>query len=104
MTDAEFNRLCLEKIPPTALRIIADQVLEDVRRVWESEYAPLSLTYCTRCPGGLRHKPRMRCMVDMLTGEALCPSCWAQEHEKDLCRKYLDEHKPKLDLEDFAKV
>lgn len=44
------------------------------------------------------------CIANILTLESLCAEHFMQKLERELCQKYLDEHKPKLDLQDFASV
>ena len=82
---------------------IVNRVIAEVEEVWQNPYSPIEFTYCTRC-SGYGDKPKQRCITSMLTLEALCPTCWGREREQ----KYIAEaealQRPKLDVDDFAKI
>lgn len=104
----EFDKQCLEKIPPQEMRSICKQVEERIKRIWggsEQQFL-CNYTYCTKCSEGQTFSKmiKTRCVCDILTCEALCAQHFAEKLERELCQKYLDEHKPKLDLTDFARV
>ena len=86
------------------LQDIHDQVARDVERAWNNPYAPVELTYCSRCTGPLSEKMKTRCITDMLKFEFLCPSCWAKDREAKIIKEVEEMRKPKLDVEDFKRL
>lgn len=107
MTD--FEKECLEKIPPSELRAIDDRVLDMLRKATEMKPSPFSYYgWCDHCPGtGVykrEHMPKQPCICRPYEMDTICASCWAKEQEEKLCREYIAKHKPKLDLEDFARI
>lgn len=101
----EFDKQCLEKIPPQEMRSICKQVEERIKKIFSGS-VNLPYTYCTKCSEGQTFSKMIknRCVCDILTCEALCAQHFGEKLEKELCQKYLDKHKPKLDLTDFARV
>jgi hypothetical protein len=95
----EFDKQCLEKIPPQVMRIICEQVEERIKKIFGGS-VNLPYTYCSKCSEGFK----TRCVCDVKTHESFCSNHFAEKLERELCQKYLDEHKPKLDLNDFARV
>ena len=79
---------------------IHDEVLEAVKKVWSSKYAPLEYTYCSRCPDMLEPRMRQRCLCNMMTLEALCPACWAREREQELIKEAMERHVDKPSIDD----
>lgn len=100
----EFDRECIERIPPHEMGRISETVRESVEKLWGNPNAPLVTTTCDSCPGPSIHKRTRRCLCSPLTGTAICAECWAREREANLCRQYLEEHRPKLDPGDFARL
>lgn len=119
----EFDKQCIEKIPPDEMRRITERVRESVALVWGNPHAPLATTTCDSCPGLSIHKITQRCICSPVTGTAICARCWAKEREEELCKEYLESleriNKPKepfpvaelkhgglvpLDVADFAKI
>ena len=88
------------------LRKISDLTMARVRHLWSEDKLGkgLALTYCTRCPGGIRHKLKQYCVCYMETCEALCSCCFAKDLEERLIKTAIAEKKPKLDVEDFARI
>ena len=88
------------------LRNINDLTMARVRQLWSEEHLgkELVLTYCSRCPGGIRHQRKQYCVGVIETGEALCGSCFATDLEERLIKAAIAEKKPKLDVEDFARI
>lgn len=88
------------------LRNISDLTMTRVRQLWSDEHLgkELVLTYCSRCPGGIRHKLKQYCVGFIATGEALCSCCFANDLETRLIESAIAEKKPKLDVEDFARI
>ena len=103
MTD--FDKQCLEKIPPQEMRSICKQVEERIKKIFSGS-VNLPYTYCSKCSEGLTFSRMFKthCVCDAKTLESLCANHFADKLERELCHKYLDEHKPKLDLNDFARV
>ena len=79
---------------------IHDEVLEAVKKVWSSKYAPLEYTYCSRCPDMLEPRMRQKCLCNMMTLEALCPACWAREREQELIKEAVERHLDKPSIDD----
>lgn len=79
---------------------IHDEVVEAVKKVWSSKYAPLEYTYCSRCPDMLEPRMRQRCLCNMMTLEALCPACWAREREQELIKEAMERHVDKPSIDD----
>lgn len=88
------------------LRNISDLTMARVRQLWSEDNLgkELVLTYCSRCPGGIRHKLKQYCVSFIATGEALCSCCFANDLETRLIEAAIAEKKPKLDVEDFARI
>ena len=101
----EFDKQCLEKIPPQEMRSICKQVEKRIKNIFGGSET-LPLTYCTKCKEGatLSKMIKTRCVCNIQTMESLCAQHIFEKLERELCQKYLDEHKPKLDLQDFARV
>jgi hypothetical protein len=101
----EFDKQCLENIPPQVMRIICKQVEERITKIFGGS-VNLPYTYCSKCSESLTFSKmfKTRCVCDVTTFESLCANHFAEKLESELCQKYLDEHKPKLDLNDFARV
>lgn len=95
----EFDKQCLEKIPPQEMRFICNSVEERLKIIFGGSET-LPLTYCTKCKDGLK----TRCVCEITTLESLCAQHFGEKLQRELCKKYFDEHKPKLDLKDFARV
>ena len=100
-----FDKQCLEKIPPQEMRSITKQAEERVKKIFSGSEM-VSYTYCSKCSEGSTFSKmiKTRCVGNVLTGESLCAFHFLEKLERELCQKYLDEHKPKLDLQDFARV
>lgn len=79
---------------------IHDEIVEAVKKVWSSKYAPLEYTYCSRCPDMLEPRMRQRCLCNMMTLEALCPACWAREREQELIKEAMERHVDKPSIDD----
>lgn len=101
----EFDKQCLEKIPPQDLRKICDLSFQKTRLAF-SALRGLTFTYCSECEKSYpkKHLRKVPCIVSVLEMTVLCSNHYMQKLEKELCQKYLDEHKPKLDLTDFARL
>ena len=101
----KFNKQCLEKIPPQELRSIADEAIKITRLAFADRHN-FCIAYCTECLKKYDNKSLIKtpCICNVLTIESLCAEHFRQKLERELCQKYLDEHKPKLDLQDFARV
>lgn len=95
----EFDKQCLENIPPQEMRSICKQVEERIKKIFGGS-VNLPYTYCSKCSEGFK----TRCVCNVETLESLCANHFGEKLERELCKKYLDEHKPKLDLTDFARV
>ena len=105
----EFEKECLEKIPPSELRSIHDKVDEMLRKAAGMNPNPFSYYgWCDHCTGDRlykrEHLPKQPCICRPYEGDTICVTCWAKEQEQKLCREYIAKHKPKLDLEDFARI
>lgn len=101
---SDFDRECLEKIPPAELRAIHDRAVQDMRSVFEhAEELCLPRGACTHCSPFKEHQYQYM-ISDVLRGESWCAFHWMEKKERDFCREYLEAHRPKLDLEDFAKI
>ena len=101
----EFDKQCLEKIPPQEMRSITKEAEERVIKIFGGSET-LPLTFCTKCSEGatLSKMIKTHCVCNIQTMESLCALHFLEKLERELCQKYLDEHKPKLDLQDFARV
>jgi hypothetical protein len=91
------------------LRKVHDTVDGLLRKAASMKPSPFSYYgWCDRCPGTYAYKrmhlPKQPCIARPDTGEAICAACWAKEKEKELLDRLVEAKKPKLDLEDFAKV
>ena len=91
----EFDKDCLEKIPPDELRSIHDRVDEMLRKAADMNPSPFShYTWCDHCPGDSAYKrahlPKQPCICRPYEGDAICARCWAKEQEEKLCREYLE--------------
>lgn len=104
----KFDKQCLEKIPPQEMKRICNEVEVRIVKIFGgSVMSPYcAYTYCTKCRQGqtLSKMIKTRCVCEIQTGEALCAHHFTEKLQRELCQKYLDEHKPKLDLQDFARV
>lgn len=102
---SEFDKQCLEKIPPQELRSIADETMQRVRLAFSDRHN-FCIAYCTECLKKYDNKSLIKtpCIANILTFDCLCAEHFRQKLERELCQKYLDEHKQKLDLQDFARV
>ena len=119
----EFDKQCIEKIPPHEMRRISETVRIRVAKVWGNPNAPLVTTTCDSCPGLSIHKIPQRCICSVVTGQSICAECWSKECEEKLCKEYLEAleriNQPKepfpvaelrngglvpLDVADFAKT
>lgn len=100
-----FDKQCLEKIPPQEMRSITKQAEERVKIIFGGSET-LPYTYCSKCSEGaaLSKMIKTRCVCNIQTMESLCALHFLEKLERELCQKYLEEHKPKLDLQDFARV
>ena len=103
MTD--FEKQCLEKIPPSDLREICDRAFFITKAAF-GDVRNFSFQYCTECSKfyPTKHLNKVPCIVNAFEMTSLCSSHFLEKKQKELCQKYLDEHKPKLDLKDFARI
>lgn len=101
---SDFDRECIEKIPPAELRTIHDKVLRIIDICMLSPAGPLPMGYCDKCPGDGKFRLKQPCFTFLQTRESLCAYHFLEKRERELCKEYLDAHRPKLDLEDFAKI
>lgn len=72
---------------------IEDKVIANARRIWvdrDVSYVSLHRTYCSRCwASRANQEAKQWCLPIIVTGEALCASCWVTEkidelkHERD---------------------
>lgn len=85
------------------LEDIHNKVCNDVETVWNSQYAPISFTYCTKCDP-LSKGVKRRCISMMMSLETRCPACWAREREEKIIKEVEEARRPKLDLEDFTRL
>lgn len=85
------------------LQDIHDRVVKDVDKVWNSQWAPITLTHCTKCDP-LAKGVKRRCITSIMSYDALCPDCWARQREAEIIKEVEDMRKPKLDVVDFAKI
>ena len=101
----EFDKQCLEKIPPQELRIICDETIKRVQLAFKDRHN-FCIAYCTECLKKYDYKSLIKtpCIANVLTLDCLCAEHFRQKKERELCQKYLEEHKPKLNLQDFARV
>ena len=100
----EFDKQCLEKIPPQELRSIADEAIKRTKFAFSDRHN-FCISYCTECLKKCDSKLiKTPCIANVLTSDCLCAGHFSQKLEMELCKKYLDEHKPKLNLQDFARV
>lgn len=106
----EFERKCLETIPPDDLRRITDEVAMRTKLAYD-RLGDLTVTYCTECLRMYRreHLIKTHCVVDIVRAKAVCAYHFAAELEERLCREYMEAHKPappkpRLDVTDFARL
>ena len=120
----EFEKKCVERIPPDELRNITDEVHRRTELAF-SRLGDLPVEYCTECEKMYRreHLIKTHCVIDVVRMTAVCSWHFAKELEEKLCREYLDmldrTKKPKapfpvaelkhgslvpLDVEDFARI
>ena len=105
--EKEFGKKCIEQIPPWDMKAIDKEVSERVRKVFGNDELHLtSMQYCTSCSWNkpLSKMFKTRCISFVQTGESLCCSCYAERMQKELCEKWFEAHKPKLDVNDFARI
>ena len=70
-------------------------------QIWETDWPlrPSILCYCTFCG---RHE---RCIGDILEGTAMCRDCYVERTARQLMAEEENrQKKPKLDVEDFARL
>lgn len=105
-TIEEFNRECIEKIPPTELRRIHDESLEFTEKTFTICKNELCITTCTECARTtpVKHLGHVPCVVSILDMSTRCAACYQRIDEQRRCRQYLERHRPKLDVEDFARI
>ena len=102
----DFDKQCLEKIPPADLKEICGVSFYRTKAAF-ADLRSLSFTYCTECEkkkhniNGLRKVP---CIVSILDMTALCSRHYLEKIQRESCKEYLDKHSPKLDLKDFARI
>lgn len=115
----EFERKCVENIPPDELRRITDEVKLRTERAFQEP--GLYMGYCTECEMMYRREHLMKtpCIVDVVRGSCTCSYHFARELEERLCKEYMEARIPKkpfpvaelkhgslvpLDVEDFARI
>lgn len=103
MTD--FDKQCLEKIPHTDLREICDRAFFITKAAF-GDVRNFSFQYCTECSKlyPTKHLKKVPCITNISDLTALCSSHFLDKIQKELCQKYLDKHRPKLDLKDFTRI
>lgn len=101
----EFEKQCLEKIPPSDLREICDRAFFITKAAF-ADVRNFSFTYCDECSKlyPKKHLAKVPCITNYFEITALCSSHFLEKKQKELCQEYLDKHKPKLDLKDFARI
>lgn len=116
----EFERKCVENIPPDELRNITDEVYRRTQLAF-SRLGDLPVEYCTECEKMYRreHLIKTHCVIDVVRMSAKCSYHFARELEEELCKEYLEARIPKkpfpvaelkhgglvpLDVEDFARI
>lgn len=82
------------------IKEIEEEALEAARKVWEGQ-VNLPYVRCDEC--GL-DALKSRCVVNVITGEAVCARHWIQHRVEKLCEEAVEAGKPQLDLEDFGRV
>lgn len=105
-TIEEFHRECMEKIPPAELRRIHDESVEFTEKTFTICKNELCITYCTECARTrpTRYLANVPCIASILDMSTRCASCYQRIEEQRRCRQYLEQHRPKLDVEDFARI
>jgi len=100
MTD--FDRLCLERIPPDKLREFHERAVADTKRIFEGDRElMLPKGFCSHCATNALITPLI---FDIERGETWCASCWLKKKEQDYCFDYIINTRPKLDYEDFIRL
>ena len=100
MTD--FDRMCLERIPPDKLREFHERAVADTKRIFEGDRELfLPKGFCSHCATNALITPLI---FDIEHGESWCASCWCNKKEREYCQEYLDSIRPKLDYEDFIRL
>lgn len=120
----EFEKKCVERIPPDELRNITDEVHRRTKLAF-SRLGDLPVEYCTECEKMYRreHLIKTHCVIDVVRMTATCAWHFASELEEKLCKEYMEmldrTNKPKepfpvaelkhgslvpLDVEDFARI
>lgn len=105
--EKEFRKKCIEQIPPWDMKAIDNEVSERVRKVFETDELHLtSMQYCSRCSWNKQLSKifKTRCISFLQTAESLCCRCYAERIKNELCEKWFEAHKPKLDVNDFARI
>lgn len=102
----DFDKQCLEKIPPADLKEICDVSFYKTKAAF-GDLRNLSFTYCSECEKEKRNINGLRkvaCIVSILDMSALCSRHYLEKIQRESCKEYLDKHSPKLDLKDFARI
>lgn len=82
------------------IKEIEEEAIEAARKVWEGQVV-LPYVHCTECePDAIK----ARCVVNVITGEAVCARHWIERRVEKLCEEAVEAGKPQLDLEDFGRV
>jgi len=113
MTD--FDRLCLERIPPDKLREFHERAVADTKRIFEGDRElMLPKGFCSHCATNALITPLIfdcatnalitPLIFDIERGETWCASCWLKKKEQDYCFDYIINTRPKLDYEDFIRL
>ena len=111
----DFDRMCLERIPPNKLREFHERAVANTKRIFEGDRKlMLPKGFCSHCATNALFTPIIPSILetgqitplicDLQTGESLCASCWCNKKEREYCQEYLDSIRPKLDYEDFIRL
>lgn len=106
-TLSEFDRQCIEKIPPADMREIIAGAKFDADQVFEhADELSMPRGFCSNCQRNGEEPVFGFLIFDILTGRSWCRKCWADKLTRERCQAWLDRDACRipLDYEDFIRI
>lgn len=106
-TLSEFNRQCIEKIPPADMREIIAGAKFDADQVFDhADDLSMPRGFCSSCQRNGEEPVFGFLIFDILTGRSWCKKCYEDKLVRDRCQAWLDRDACRipLDYEDFIRI
>lgn len=106
-TLSEFDRQCLEKIPPADMReIIAGAKFDSDDVFSHADEVSMPRGYCYNCQRNGKEPVFGFLVLDILTGCSWCKECYVDKLVRERCQAWLDRdaNRIPLDYEDFIRI